>query len=80
MSVNVPARFSGSEAEKAANFDSHGFDWESGRCWKCDCRPFGRVAEWPCGASVPREDVSDAEGSAAVASLAAGVWMLGSAA
>ena len=30
---------------------SHQFGGEEGRCWSCDCRPFGRWAPEPCNAA-----------------------------
>lgn len=53
MSVNAPKQFDGTAEEAAVNYRSHEFNSE-GRCWNCDCRSFGRVASYPCGASVPR--------------------------
>lgn len=29
----------------------HLWDWNWGRCMDCDCRPFGRWANLPCGAT-----------------------------
>jgi hypothetical protein len=29
----------------------HDWDWNVGRCVNCDCRPFGRWANLPCGAT-----------------------------
>lgn len=52
MKVNAPMRFEGTAEEAAANFRSHHF--VDGRCWNCDCRPFGRIASWPCGVEPPR--------------------------
>ena len=54
--VNMPAPFEGTEAERKANNDSHFFSWDGGdtRCSGCDCRPFSRSADWPCGSDVPR--------------------------
>jgi len=52
MGVNAPKRFDGGHDEAAANVRSHWFI--DGRCADCDCRPWGRVAEYPCGAHVPR--------------------------
>ena len=56
--VNRPQAFPGTAEEIAANRASHVFYGdEDGRCMSCDCRPFGTVAQWPCGAEVPREEV-----------------------
>lgn len=57
MTVNQPQAFPGTEAERVANTGTHDFDPCADRCTACDCRPWGRVAEWACGADVPREDV-----------------------
>jgi hypothetical protein len=52
--VNAPVPFSGSDAEKSENYNTHYFDPQFDRCVYCDCRPWGRVAEYACGAQVPR--------------------------
>lgn len=52
MTVNAPMRFQGTPEQAAANRRTHYF--VDGRCMDCDCRPFGRVAEWPCGVEPPR--------------------------
>ena len=44
--------FLGTPEQKAANRATHWF--VDGRCADCDCKPFGRVAEWPCGQEPPR--------------------------
>lgn len=54
--INMPAVFAGTEAERARNRLTHHFDRED-RCQDCDCRPWGRVAEWPCGTEPPRVEV-----------------------
>jgi|SRR3990172_2266437 len=51
--MNVPQKFTGTEAERAANWETHHFGPKN-RCWECDCRPWGRVADWPCGQEPPR--------------------------
>ena len=56
MTTIAPVKFNGTEAERQANLRSHQFDPEYGRCMWCDCRPWGRVAEYPCGANVPRAE------------------------
>lgn len=36
--------------------------WDLGgevRCGKCDCRPSGAWATWPCGADVPYETIGE---------------------
>lgn len=48
-----PVAFTGTAEEKAANRATHYF--RDGRCQDCDCRPFGRVAEYPCGVEPARE-------------------------
>lgn len=58
--VSVPAEFPGTEGEKAENFRTHSFSWQDARCYECDCRPWGRVADWPCGVQVPRVLIEDA--------------------
>lgn len=52
MAVNAPARYEGTAAEVEANRATHWFI--DGRCADCDCRPWGRVAEWPCGVEPAR--------------------------
>lgn len=52
MGVNAPAHFEGAAAEVEANRATHLFIDD--RCGHCDCRPWGRVAEWPCGVEPPR--------------------------
>ena len=69
MAVNAPAAFDGTEALKAANRNTHAF--YDGRCMNCDCRPFGRVAEWPCGTEPPRVTVDHDDLPAAFAVYAA---------
>lgn len=54
MTTTAPQRFDGTAEERERNRRSHAFDAHSGRCMFCDCRPFGRVAEWPCGTEPPR--------------------------
>lgn len=29
--------------------NGHDYDWDEMRCVRCDCRPWGRWAELPCG-------------------------------
>jgi hypothetical protein len=52
--IDMPMKFAGSPEEREANYNSHRFDTESARCIECDCRPWGRIVEWTCGAEVPR--------------------------
>ena len=57
--VNVPVPFEGTDEERNRNFRTHAFYGE--RCDNCDCRPFGRYADYPCGAPVPRMNVEPAQ-------------------
>lgn len=50
--TTAPKRFEGTQEEKDRNRRSHYFI--DGRCADCDCRPWGRIAEWPCGVEPPR--------------------------
>lgn len=54
---SMPAEFPGTDEQKEANRRTHVFDERFMRCLDCDCRPWGRVALWPCGAFVPRVDI-----------------------
>lgn len=54
--MNQPIANPNPEAARAS-YGTHHFDREFDRCIHCDCRPWGRIAQWPCGADVPREDV-----------------------
>jgi hypothetical protein len=54
MQVDMPMKFAGSESERTANQLSHQYDYEDCRCINCDCRPWGRIAEWACGTEVAR--------------------------
>jgi hypothetical protein len=54
MQVDMPMLFAGSQEQRIANRESHQYDYEYARCIHCDCRPWGRIAEWACGAEVPR--------------------------
>jgi hypothetical protein len=51
---DAPQPFPGTPEEIEANRQTHWFDYETDRCGGCDCRPWGRTAEWPCGTRVPR--------------------------
>lgn len=42
-----PRIFPGTPEQAAANYDTHQFG-DEGRCWNCDCRPWGLWASWPC--------------------------------
>jgi hypothetical protein len=74
--IDMPARFPGTPEQIKANLRTHYFRRDSGRCEDCDCRPWGRVAEWPCGANVPREEVGQAVGEAEIAThmIGAALW------
>ena len=50
--INMPALFPGTPEEIESNIWSH--DFVNDRCMECDCRPWGRVATWPCGQEPPR--------------------------
>jgi len=52
--VNLPKPFEGTEEERKANFRSHRFGGEDGRCFECDSKPWHEAAYYPCGARVPR--------------------------
>lgn len=58
--MNAPMKFTGGNAQAETNRGTHWFI--DGRCADCDCRPWGRVAEWPCGVEPPRVDDASAEG------------------
>ena len=70
-SCDAPLEFPGTADEVAANQATHDFDYEFGRCFDCDCRPWGTVSQWPCGADVPRTNDPQAV-AAAVARVAGG--------
>lgn len=72
MTCSAPARFPGTPEEREANRRTHWFDPQFDRCVDCDCRPWGRIAEWPCGTRVPRVEITQPEAQAEVARLAAG--------
>lgn len=41
------------EEQRAANKQTHIYDWEQLRCMECDCRPHGVWSVWPCGQEPP---------------------------
>lgn len=43
-----PRVFNGTPEQAEANYRTHAFGAE-GRCWNCDCRPWGLWASWRCG-------------------------------
>lgn len=55
--LDQPVKFPGTAEEIAANKATHNFDPHENRCIDCDCRPGGRIAEYPCGVAVPREQI-----------------------
>lgn len=61
--INMPAPWPGTDVERRANNDSHSFiylgdpDDGDARCMNCDCRPYSRSSDWPCGADILRVDV-----------------------
>jgi hypothetical protein len=57
MLIDRPMEHPGTKAEKSANRSTHYFNYDEGRCDYCDCRPWGFIADWPCGADVPRVTV-----------------------
>ena len=61
--INMPAPFTGTPEQRAANEASHSFftfniDSAEWRCMNCDCRPGSTSACYPCGADVPRIEVT----------------------
>lgn len=59
--VNVPVPFTGTPEEIAANYRTHHFQsWTLGddfgdtRCSKCDCKPWHKAADYPCGTEPQR--------------------------
>lgn len=60
MEINQPIQNHASFADIAAAMLTHDFYGDEGddRCLRCDCRPWGRVAEYPCGTDVPREIIT----------------------
>lgn len=61
MKINRIVEFQGTLEDKQRNYATHIFDdgiyGDDPRCVGCDCRPWGRYAEYPCGTEVPREEV-----------------------
>lgn len=64
--MNIPVDFPGTTEEAEANRQTHYFDGEDMRCIACDCRSWGAYASYPCGADVPREDVTEVQADAAL--------------
>jgi hypothetical protein len=61
--IEAPADFPGTDEERRANRATHTFDPDEGRCYGCDCRQSGRVAQWPCGQEPPRVIIDGPEAS-----------------
>lgn len=59
--INMPVRFTGSDAERTANRATHQFDTDEHRCWTCDCRAGSVHANYPCGQEAPRTVVTVAD-------------------
>lgn len=55
MVTNRPVPFKGTKEEQMKNYRTHNFNNEYARCMECDCRPWGEVANYPCGTEPPRE-------------------------
>lgn len=58
--VDIPAPFTGTDDEAAANYRTHYFGPED-RCYGCDSRPWGIYALHPCGAQPERVVVTREE-------------------
>jgi hypothetical protein len=69
--MSAPLEFPGTAEEVAENRATHDFDYVSGRCDYCDCRPWGTASQWTCGADVPR--TSDPQAVASAVARIAGV-------
>lgn len=52
---------------------SHHFDFEMGRCWDCDCRPWGLWSAAPCG--LTEVDLEAISASTGVRREDAGDWL-----
>jgi len=59
--TSAPKPFDGTSEERAANYATHSFGGDDGRCFFCDCKPWHLSASYPCGATVPRTTMSEAE-------------------
>lgn len=61
MVIDRPVRFSGSEEQRRANYDSHYWIVEDPeeplRCADCDSKAWHAAASYPCGVEPPREVV-----------------------
>jgi hypothetical protein len=58
VTYSVPIKFTGTIAERIANFKTHQFIGEDGRCFSCDAKPGHAAADYPCGTSPARKDVT----------------------
>lgn len=58
VTYSVPVRFAGTMAEKIANAKTHQFVGIDGRCYQCDAKPGLTAAEYPCGTTPPRKEVT----------------------
>jgi hypothetical protein len=57
----IPQTFQGTEQQKEANYFSHHFNPEDGRCIRCDSKMWHKAAEYPCGQEPPMIEVSEDE-------------------
>jgi hypothetical protein len=53
--ASTPIPFTGSAEVARANYETHAFGAE-GRCWNCDCRPWGEWAKYQCGTGDRHEE------------------------
>lgn len=70
--IDQPISNPDAEAAESA-FRTHYFDPEYDRCVDCDCRPWGRIAQWPCGTRVPREQVEHSVDYMTIGAVAHGI-------
>lgn len=56
--INRPIQFQGTPERATANYLSHYWDHESGRCDRCDSKPWHAAAHYPCGEEPPRETIT----------------------
>lgn len=66
MLFDMPARFKGTKEEASANYASHSWSAYGSDvfCIRCDCRPSGVFADYPCGSDIPYVPVDSGEHSA----------------
>ena len=55
----IPQRFQGTEEQKTANFKTHNWTFEDGRCSECDSKMWHKAAEYPCGEEPQMIEVND---------------------